>query len=178
MQMSQEQQSQKAKHKNSTPESKLLEIKREFHVSIGKLFEAFASSDALKIWWWPRGLYSDHIEFDFREGGKYFINMKGFHGGSGGMTGEFEEIVHNKRIVMTDQFANEKGQPISAKEADATGVWPEFVYITFDFESVGENSSRLTLSQEGIPNEGQKDCIHGWSEMFDKLESYLNAAKN
>jgi uncharacterized protein YndB with AHSA1/START domain len=149
-------------------------IKREFDVPVARLFEAFKTAEALKVWWWPKGLYSDRIDIEFREGGRYFINMKGYDQGGGGMTGRFEEIVENKRLVMTDSFADESGRAISAKEAKIGGEWPEMVYITFDFESVGENASRFTLSQQGIPNEMQKDCIQGWSESFDKLENFLS----
>src|SRR5437868_14586671 len=106
MGISQEKKNQYSVYKNSTSQSKLIEIVREFSVPVGQLFEAFTSSEVLKIWWWPKGLYSDHVEIDFREGGKFFINMKGFERGGSGMTGNFEEIVKNERIVMTDQFAD------------------------------------------------------------------------
>lgn len=58
------------------------------------------------------------------------------------------------------------------------GVWPEMIYITFEFESADENTSHFHLSQEGIPNEMQKDCIQGWSESFDKLAEYLEGRKH
>lgn len=167
-----------SEHKRSTPQSKLLVIDREFEVPVGRLFDAFTNPEALKSWWWPQGLHSDRIDYDFREGGRYFINMKGFDIGGGGMTGQFEEIVRNKRIVMTDQFADKNGRPISAKEAGMPGVWPELIYITFEFESVDEGTSRFTLTQEGIPNEAQKDCIQGWSESFDKLEKCLGGRES
>jgi uncharacterized protein YndB with AHSA1/START domain len=160
-------------HKASTTQSRLLEIKREFKVPVRRLFEAFKTAEALKTWWWPNNIYADHIDYDFREGGHYYMSMKGFGDGRGGMTGHFEEIVEEKRIVMTDQFADKNGQPISAKEAKMPGDWPSMVYITFDFQSVDENTGRLVLSQQGIPNELQKDCIQGWSESFDKLDHYL-----
>jgi hypothetical protein len=32
----------------------------------------------------------------------------------GGMTGQFEELTENERIVMSDQFADENGRAISA----------------------------------------------------------------
>ncbi|MDD4974110.1 MAG: SRPBCC domain-containing protein [Bacteriovorax sp.] len=181
MQTSQERENRPSTHMNSTLQSKLLEIEHKFKVPIDQLFEAFTTSEALKNWWWPEGLYSDHIEMDFREGGKYFINMKGFNrsdSGGGGMTGQFEEIIDNKRIVMTDQFADEKGRAISAEEAKMPGTWPKRGYITFDFDSVDDNTSNLKLSQAGIPNEVQKDCIQGWSEIFNKLEKYLNDRKH
>jgi uncharacterized protein YndB with AHSA1/START domain len=129
----------------------------------------------LKAWWWPLGLYTDHIELDFKVGGKYFINMKGFdQQGGGGMTGQFVEIIQNKRIVMTDNFSDDKGNVISAQEAKMPGVCPEVGYITFDFESIDETTSSFKLSQEGIPVEAHKDCIQGWSESFDKLREYFS----
>ncbi|MDG0817496.1 SRPBCC family protein [Bdellovibrio svalbardensis] len=131
---------------------------------VTKLFEAFASVEALKEWWWPTGLHADHIDLEFREGGRYFINMKGHAESGAGMTGQFQEIVKNERLVMTDQFADDQGRAISAKEAKMPGEWPEIGYITFEFESVDKNTSCFKLSQEGIPNELQKECIQGWSE--------------
>jgi uncharacterized protein YndB with AHSA1/START domain len=158
-----------------------LEIRREFQVPVARLFEAFASAEALKAWWWPNGLHADRIDFDFRQGGRYFISMTGQVQGkdaSGGMTGEFEEIVENERIVMTNSFANEKGRVISAQEAGMPGQWPEQCSITFEFEAAGKAASRFRLAQQGIPDEMQTDCFKGWSESFDKLEMYLAHSKD
>lgn len=155
---------------------KVLEIRREFSVPVDVLFQAFATAEALKAWWWPNGLHADRIDLDFREGGRYFLNMKGQVQGkdvSGGMTGEFEQIVENELIVMTDSFADVNGRVISPREAGMTGDWPEQIFITFEFEAAGKAASRFHLAQEGIPEEMQKDCIQGWSESFDKLERYL-----
>lgn len=160
-------------HKASTKTSPLLLINRRFNAPIEKLFAAFTEAEAIKKWWWPENLYADKVELDFKNGGHYFINMKGYEKGGGGMTGEFEEIVTNKLIVMTDQFADEKGNPISAEQAGMTGTWPETIYITFDFESHNDLKSGFTLAQAGVPAELQSDCIQGWSESFDKLEKYL-----
>lgn len=174
MQNTQDTSTQAATHKTSTPHSKLLQIEREFSAPVERLFNAFSSAELLKIWWWPKNLYTDQIEMDFREGGRYFINIKGLEVGGGGMTGRFEKIIKDRLIVMTDNFADEQGRPISAEEAKMPGVWPERLYITLEFELVNQSKSRLKLSQEGIPNEMQNDCIQGWNESFDKLEDYWN----
>lgn len=150
-----------------------LKIERTFNAPVEQVFEAFKTAEALKAWWWPKGLYADHVEIDFHEGGKYFINMKGFEQGGGGMTGEFKQIVPNQRLVMTDQFADAQGNPISAQEAKMPGEWPELIYIKFDFIPLDKHKCRFTLAQQGIPEELQKDCTQGWSESFDKLEKYL-----
>ena len=166
---------------SSVPTPKLLEIRREFHVPVARLFAAFATAEDLKAWWWPNGLHADRIDIDFREGGRYFISMQGQVEGkavSGGMTGEFQTIVENQRIVMTDSFADENGRAISAKEAGMPGQWPEQILITFEFEAAGTDASRFRLAQQGIPDELQKDCVQGWSESFDKLEKYLANRKH
>lgn len=181
MQTNQEKTDQLPTLQASAPQARLLEIRREFQVPVVRLFEAFGTAEALKAWWWPNGLHADRIDIDFREGGRYFISMKGQVQGkdaSGGMTGEFQEIVENERIVMTDSFADEKGRAISAKEAGMPGQWPEEISITFEFEAAGKETSRFRLAQQGIPDEMQKDCVQGWSESFDKLEKYLASRKN
>ena len=181
MQTKQENPHQFSTPEGSAPQPKLLEIRREFQVPVAHLFDAFTTAEALKAWWWPNGLHADRIDIDFREGGRYFINMKGQVQGKdvdGGMTGEFEEIVENERIVMTDSFADEKGRAISAKEAGMPGQWPEQISITFEFEAAGKAASRFRLAQQGIPDEMQKDCVQGWSESFDKLEEYLANRKS
>lgn len=178
MQTSEQTKNKTVIHKDSTPNSKLLELDRKFNVPVEKLFAAFTDAEVLKIWWWPKNLYADRIDYDFREGGRYYINLKGFEEGAGGMTGHFEQIIKNERIVMTDQFANEKGQAISPQEAKMPGEWPSMAYITFEFESIDQNHSRFKLLQQGIPNEMQKDCIQGWTESFDKLQNYLNSHKH
>ena len=99
MQIKQEKQSNPSIPEGSASSPKLLQIRRECQVPVARLFEAFASAEALKAWWWPKGLHADRIDFDFREGGRYFISMKGQVQGkdaSGGMTGEFEEIVRKR----------------------------------------------------------------------------------
>lgn len=164
-------------HKHSTPQSRLLEIERTFSAPVSDVFDAFRNPETLKVWWWPKGLYADRVDLNFREGGNYFFNMLGFDRGGGGMTGQFEEIVENERIVMTDQFADENGRAISAQEAKMPGDWPEICYVTFEFESLGDNTCRLHLSQEGIPNELHAECIQGWNESFDKLDTYLTGMR-
>lgn len=178
MQTSDQTAGHKTSHRTSTPESQLLEIEREFDVPVERLFRAFTNPEELKVWWWPKNLYADRIDLDFSEGGRFFINMKGYDkAGGGGMGGRFEEIVDNKLIVMSDHFTDKEGNKISPEEANMKGVWPEEIYITFEFEALDDNRSRFQLYQQGIPNELQEDCYQGWNESFDKLEEYLNRGR-
>jgi uncharacterized protein YndB with AHSA1/START domain len=70
----------------------------------------------------------------------------------------------------------ESQQNLRRREAEEQ--WSQPILITFEFEATGKDASWLRLTQEGIPDEVQKDCIQGWSESFDKLEQYLARRKN
>jgi uncharacterized protein YndB with AHSA1/START domain len=177
MQPSQEKQNQSANHLKSSRASLLLVIERQFHAPLEELYNAFKTAEAIKVWWWPNNLHVADIDYDFQVGGNYFISMKGSNQ-NGGMKGQFEEISPSRRIVMSDEFADKEGRAISAAEAGMPGNWPAKCYITFDFSSANDEVSILKLSQEGIPNEMQKDCIRGWNEMFDKLARYIDARGN
>lgn len=178
MQTSQTKTNHLSVHKDSTQYAKLLVIERSFKIPVERLFEAFTSSEAIKVWWWPKGLYADRVDLDFREGGTMFINMNGGPQGGGGMVSRFIEIVDDQKIVMTDQFADENGRAITAEEAKMPGEWPTVGYITLEFFRLDPGTSQLVLSQEGVPNELQRDCIQGWTESFDKLDEYLARGKH
>jgi uncharacterized protein YndB with AHSA1/START domain len=175
MQAEQDMSSQSSMGRDSHSQSKPVAIQRNFRAPVEHLFSAFKTSDAIKAWWWPKDLYADRVDMEFKEGGHYFINMKGEKSGGKGMAGEFEEIIENRRIVMSDHFADEQGKVLTAAEANMPG-WPETLMITLDFSATGRNSSQLSLTQEGIPAKMREDCVQGWSQMFDKLETHLGRA--
>lgn len=178
MQTNQEKKGQRSIQKRSMPQYQMLKVERQFDISVDQLFGAFKSERSLKMWWWPMGLFADSVDLDLRVGGRYYINMKGLNQMGGGMTGEFTEVIENERIVMTDHFADQNGRVVSAQAVNMPGVWPDVVYITFEFEKVDLTRSRLRLLQTGIPDEVQKDCVQGWNESFDKLENVLGLSKH
>jgi uncharacterized protein YndB with AHSA1/START domain len=85
-------------------------------------------------------------------------------------TGTYEEIIPFQKIVYTDQFSDESGNPITPKEAGMPS-WegPGLTYVTVEFESRAGNTV-MTLTHEGIPKAIHDDCVSGWTSSIDKLQ--------
>lgn len=73
---------------------------------------------------------------------------------------------------MTDHFSDKYGNIITPEQAGMPGNWGKELLITLEFdENLGKTD--LTLRHEGIPPDMQKDCIQGWQESFDKLNTLV-----
>ena len=84
-------------------------------------------------------------------------------------TGIYQEIVPQKKLVFTDNFADENGKVIPASVLKMPGKWPKELLITVTLEQ--ENGkTRMNFIHEGVPTELHNDCTAGWQQSFDKLE--------
>lgn len=164
----------RAVHKNSTSQSPLVEISRVFQASVESLWSAWSEPEMLKQWWGPENYSCPDAKIDFRVGGKSLLAMKGPDGKVIWSGGTYEEIVPKTKIVSTDSFMDEKGNVISAEDAGMPGNWQsDTLYITVEFEKLGENETKMGLSHEGIPKEMYDDCVSGWNSSIDKLQKLV-----
>ena len=155
-----------------------LVINRTFDAPREKVFKAWTDCDRLMRWWGPRGFTAPACHMDFHVGGKYLSSMRSPEGREYWSTGRYREIVAPKRLVMTDSFADEQGNVVSASYYGMSGDWPLEMQITVDFEN-DHGKTRLTLRHSGIEKirvQDIDDMRHGWNESFDKLEESLKHA--
>lgn len=91
-------------------------------------------------------------------------------------TGVYREIVPPERIVCTDSFADENGNPVPASHYGMGGDWPSELLVTVTFEE-HEGKTKFTLRHGGIPAGEMRELTSaGWNESFDKLAEALAAA--
>jgi uncharacterized protein YndB with AHSA1/START domain len=77
--------------------------------------------------------------------------------------------------VVTDSFADEKGNVVPASEYGMPGDFPEEMLITVEFTEV-DGKTKMTLRHEGLPaGEIQDGANQGWNESFDKMAETLAA---
>lgn len=150
--------------------SPLVEVTRQFSAPLESVWQAWTDPGLTKQWWGPEGFTCPEAKIDFREGGKYLVAMKDPDGKVTWSGGVYEEIIPFKKIVNSDYFTDEQGNPISPKDVGMPGEWPEECRITVDFVKINESESRINLSAEGIPAEIHDDCVKGWSTSIDKLQ--------
>ncbi len=129
-------------------------------------------------WWGPKGFISPVSKIDLRVGGEYFNCMRSPEGKDYWSKGVFREIVVPERLVMTDSFADEKGNIVPASHYRMSKDFPLEMLITVSFEKI-DGKTRLTLQHVGIPPGADSEgAEQGWSESFDKLANYLETEKS
>jgi uncharacterized protein YndB with AHSA1/START domain len=158
--------------KSSGPIQKTVFVTRTLNLPVNVTWKAWTEPESFKKWWGPREYTCPSCSIDFKVGGTYLACMKAPDGREFWSTGVYQEIVLLKKIVYTDSFSDNKGNVIPASALKMPGDWPLELSVTLTFEEV-DGQTKLTVQQTGIPEEAQDDCVEGWQQSFDKLESNL-----
>jgi uncharacterized protein YndB with AHSA1/START domain len=88
-------------------------------------------------------------------------------------TGVYREIVPGERLVMTDSFADERGNVVPATHYGMSPDLPLEMEIEIRFEEK-QGKTTLTLRHIGIPEGTMRELTEaGWNESFDKLAESL-----
>ncbi len=151
-------------------EYKTVSISRTFDLPVSTVWKAWTEPENLKKWWGPNDYTCPFCEVDLRVGGKYLASMKSKKDGVEIFsTGTYKEIDENKKLAMTDSFSDEKGNIIDAPEG-FPGNWPKELIITVELKEQ-DGKTHMHMTQEPMPAEMYEDCMKGWAECLDKLES-------
>jgi uncharacterized protein YndB with AHSA1/START domain len=86
-------------------------------------------------------------------------------------TGQYLEIVTNKRIVYADHPSNPNGEITSPETFGNQSPFADSgeAFLTVEFEHYGDNETKLTLSHEGLPARMHDQCVEGWSSSLEKF---------
>jgi len=147
-------------------------IHRVFDLPVNKVWRALTDAEEFKKWWGPKGFTCPSSKMEARVGGRYLSCMRAPDGKEFWSTGVVKEFIPEKKLVVTDSFSDEKGNPKPASEYGMPGNWPKELLITFELEEA-DGVTKLKLEHEGIPEEMHDDCMKGWNESFDKLEENI-----
>jgi uncharacterized protein YndB with AHSA1/START domain len=165
-------------------ETKGLVITREFDAPLQKVWDAWTNPELIKKWWGPHGYSAPVINIDFKEGGKYLYCMRGPAGPGGPIVdawsgGEFKEIVPLERIVITDYFADEKGNKTSPETFGLSPDFPVESTLTITFEEQA-GKTLLTINYPMPEDEKAREAMiksgmeEGWGQSLDKLAEAIN----
>ncbi|MFA6238076.1 MAG: SRPBCC domain-containing protein [Bacteriovorax sp.] len=165
-------------HKHSSHDTPLIVITRIFQAPVEWVWRAWSDPEIIEQWWGPSGHMSKYACMEFREGGKYFLDMEAPDGSVVWSTGTYEEIVPYKKIVCTDSFADKDGNIVLGNDIGMPGSWPRKLYITIEFEEIETHQTRMVVSHEGIPKEGFVDCMEGWNQSLDKFQEVVERYGN
>jgi uncharacterized protein YndB with AHSA1/START domain len=160
------------------PSSGPLIITRTFNAPVDNVWRCWADSELSKQWWGPANFDCPYYVNDFRVGGKYVNAMRDIktdkHYWGTGIT---KEIVPGKKIVYTDSFADGKeGNIVSSAHYGMPGL-PLEMLVTVDFEKLGDNQTKMTITHAGMPDRDKVECNRAWNESLDKMQKIVEQAK-
>jgi uncharacterized protein YndB with AHSA1/START domain len=139
-----------------------LVVVRTIAAPVADVFEAWTDPALLSRWLAPGPLVVTHASADARVGGEYRIVARDPLGTDHVTTGEYREVLPLTRLVQTWVY---HGHPL---------VERYFTLLTVDFRALGADSTELTIRQElllsDIDREGNR---MGWSMCLDKLEQLV-----
>jgi NADPH2:quinone reductase len=150
-----------------------LVITRTFDAPRGLVFQAWTEPERVMRWWGPKDFTTPICEIDLRPEGGYRYCMRSPEGQDFWAQGVYREIVEPERVVCTDTFADEKGNPVSPEHYGMSPEWPAETLVTVTFtEHAGK--TRLTLQHSPLKPGRERDmCRQGWNESLDNLADYL-----
>lgn len=137
----------------------ILTLTRVIHAPREKVFAAWMSPDALRVWWGPGPVTCPGAEVDFREGGVYRI-ANDTPEGMVWISGRFVRIRNPEEITYSWSATNVPGEPT-------------FVRVTF---APHPDGTELKIVHERFADEAIRDMhLGGWEGCLDKLEAYFAA---
>ena len=155
-------------------ENKELTITRVFDASRKLVWKAWTDPEMFKKWWGPKGFTAPVSKIDLRVGGRYLHCMRAPDGKEYWSTGTYQEIVPMEKMVVSDSFADEKGNVVPATHYGMSSDFPSEMRVTVEFEEVEGGKTKMILEHVGLPpGNDQEGARAGWNESFDKLAKVL-----
>jgi len=148
-------------------------IRRVFDAPRGDVFKAWTECARLMRWWGPKGFTTPVCKID-RPGGSFHYCMRSPEGRDYCGKGVYREIVEPERIIFTDFFVDEEGNPVPPTYYGMSPDWRQEALVTVTFAE-HEGKTKLTLQHAlgPVPASERDLCQQGWSESLDKLAGDL-----
>lgn len=147
-------------------------VERIIDAPVEVVWEMWTKSEHFKKWYGPTGFSVPVAEIDLRVGGKHLYGMESPDGSMKmWSTGEYTEIVPNKRLVYTDSMADENGNVVSPQAMGMPEGYPATTEVKVVLEDLG-GQTRMVLTHTGV-SAGAGD---GWEQAFTKMVEHIETA--
>ncbi len=154
-----------------------LVIERTLEAPPDLIWKMWTEPEHFAQWYGPGGATIPVAEMDVRVGGTRLLCMEiATPDGSMKMwfTGEYLEVIENKRLVYTDSMSDENGNVMSAEQMGMPEGHPTTTEVTVELEGV-DGGTTLVLTHAGVPAESPGAT--GWAMALDKLAVRLEETR-
>lgn len=150
-------------------------IERTLDAPTELIWRMWTEPEHFAAWYGPDGASIPVAKMDLRVGGSRHVCMQ-VDTPRGAMTmwftGEYLEIVENKRLVYTESMSDEHGNVLSPADLGMPAGHPTTTEIRVDLDDVG-GRTRMVMTHAGIPADSPGAA--GWVMALDKLANRLTA---
>lgn len=162
---------------SAQPAERELVITRVLDAPRSLVFKTWTEPEHFVRWWGPKGFTTPYCKMDLRPGGVLHYCMRSPEGRDFWAQGVYREIVPPERIVFTDTFADEEGNPVAPAHYGMSPDWPFGTLITVTFAEHQGSKTKLTLQQSVSETLAQSSgTMQGWNESLDRLAAELARA--
>lgn len=148
-------------------------IERSFDAPADVLWRMWTDPEHFAAWYGPTGATIPVAKLDVRAGGQRLVGME-MQTPSGAMqmwfTGEFVDVVENRRLVYTESMADEDGNVKTAADMGMPEGHPTTTEVRVEL-SEADGRTTMVMTHAGVPADSPGAA--GWNMAFDKLESHV-----
>jgi uncharacterized protein YndB with AHSA1/START domain len=150
-------------------------IERSFDAPLHLIWLMWTEPEHFKAWYGPGGATIPVAEMDVRVGGARRVRME-MESPAGPrqmwFTGEYREVVKNKRLVYTESISDANGHVLSPSELGMPDGHPTTTEVIVELEDL-DGRTKMVMTHAGIPADSPGAA--GWTMAFDKLAAYVEA---
>ncbi len=148
-------------------------IERTFDAPAHLVWQMWTAPEHFAAWYGPAGATIPVVRMDVRVGGTRLVCME-MESPNGTMqmwfTGEYREVVENKRLVYTESMSDEHGKVLAPSELGMPADHPTTTEVIVELDDLG-GRTRMMMTHVGVP-EGSPGAV-GWRMAFDKLAAHV-----
>jgi len=151
-------------------ERRELTIERIVAIPARLAWEGWTDPKHITRWWGPKGWTTTVYEMDVRPGGKWRYSLKADdnNGEEACCKAVYEEVEAPSKLIYIDAFADSEWNIVSDSE----------MYTTVLFKERGEGTQIIIVTRfatnEQLDNAEAMGMIEGYTDAYDRLETYLN----
>ena len=150
-----------------------LVIERIFDAPVEVVWALWTDPEQFAAWYGPNGASIPVADMDIRVGGLRRIGME-VQTPNGPMsmwfTGEYREIVENRRLAYTESMSDEDGHVLAPPDLGMAPDHPTVTEVVVELDDL-DGRTRMTVTHRGIP--ADSPGATGWTMALDKLATLI-----
>jgi uncharacterized protein YndB with AHSA1/START domain len=142
-------------------EKPVLQLNRVIPAARERVFAAWTTPEAIKVWFGPDNCRVLDVQVDLRVDGEYCFSLSTEDLDEIKVRGRYLEVTPPTKLIYTWRWEGNSELTVGTS------------LVTVEFTSAG-TFTEIHLTHEQLPSiESRDDHGHGWSGTLDKLEKYL-----